>query len=239
MGSGSSRLTLLVQARHLASTGYHRFTSRLRYGRLAKYLRYSHRIPGWTRGEEAIALAHAAYGLQTDAVLVEVGSFLGSGTVLLAGARYLRGSGTVHCIDPFDGSGDAFSRPHYDTIKRTLPVTLREQFEENVRQAGVNTRVQVHQGTAGSVAANWKTPIDLLFLDGDQSPEGARLSFDVWSPFLKVGGIIAAHNSSDAQYAHGHDGYRRVVKEKIRPPEYDGVHCIGTTTFAIKRVAAA
>src|SRR5262245_15058433 len=31
--------------------------------------------------------------------------FFGSGTVLMAGEHYLRGRGTVHCIDPFDGSG--------------------------------------------------------------------------------------------------------------------------------------
>jgi predicted O-methyltransferase YrrM len=238
MRAGVSRYfqSLPGRARHLAAAGYGPVRDRLRHGRLAKYLRRSQRIPGWTRGDEAVALARAAYELSDGAVLVEIGSFLGCGTVLMAGARRLRGSGKVHCIDPFDGSGDAFSRPHYDTIGRSLPRTLREQFEENLRQAGVRECVEVHVGTATSVGASWKAPIDLLFLDGDQSPEGARLSFEIWSPFLKVGGIIALHNSSDHAYAAGHDGHRRVVVERIRPPEYDGVYCVGTTTFATKRV---
>jgi predicted O-methyltransferase YrrM len=183
-----------------------------------------------------VALARVAYGLRPNATLVEVGSFLGSGTILMAGARHLRGSGKVHCIDPFDSSGDVFSKPHYEAIGRSIPRSLREQFEENLRNAGVSEYVEVHAGTAASVGANWGAPIDLLFLDGDQSPEGARLSFDVWSPFLKPGGIIALHNSSDHEYADGHDGYRRVVLEKIRPPDYDNVYCVGTTTFATKKV---
>jgi predicted O-methyltransferase YrrM len=228
---------LLSRARRLNLVGYGGVADWIRYGRLARYLRYSQQVPGWTRGEEAVALARAAYNLEAGAVLVEVGSFLGSGTILLAGARRLRGSGTVHCIDPFDGSGDAFSRPHYDTIRRSLARTLREQFEANLRHAGLSAMIKVHPGTAGTVGEGWTVPIDLLFLDGDQSSRGARLSFDVWSPFLKAGGIIALHNSSDHAYAEGHDGYRRVVVEKIKPPEYEGVHCIGTTTFATKRPA--
>ena len=97
--------------------------------------------------------------------------------------------------------------------------------------------MKVHPGTAASIGATWKEPIDLLFLDGDQSPKGARLSFDVWSPFLKAGGIIALHNSADREYAAEHDGNRRVVVEKITLPEYDGAQCIGSTTFATKRAA--
>jgi MMP 1-O-methyltransferase len=227
----------LGRARRLPRSAYHRVVNRVRYGRIAKYLRYSQRIEGWTRGEEAVALARAAYALPVDAVLVEIGSFLGSGTILMAGARRIRGNGMVHCVDPFDGSGDDFSRPYYENITKALARTQREQFEINVREAGLSALVKVHPGTAASIGATWKEPIDLLFLDGDQSPKGARLSFHVWSPFLKVGGIIAVHNSADREYAAEHDGYRRVVVEKIKLPEYDGARCIGTTTFATKRAA--
>jgi predicted O-methyltransferase YrrM len=76
-------------------------------GSLRPYVDRSEAIAGWARGDEAIELALAARSLPVGATIVEIGSFLGSSAVLLAGARKVAGSGMVHCVDPFDGSGDA------------------------------------------------------------------------------------------------------------------------------------
>jgi hypothetical protein len=84
--------------------------------RLEPYLRLSETVPGWTRGEEARELLRIGYSLSAGAVLVEIGSFFGASAILLAGSRQVRGSGLVHCIDPFDCSGDSFSVPHYRRI---------------------------------------------------------------------------------------------------------------------------
>jgi hypothetical protein len=82
---------------------------------LARYLRISEQIPGWIPGEETAALALTALSLSGQSVIVQIGTFFGSATVLLAGARKLRGSGLVHCVDPFDCSGDDFSVPPLQT----------------------------------------------------------------------------------------------------------------------------
>src|SRR5215470_8068277 len=74
---------------------------------LEKYFRSSEAIPGWTRGDEAYELARVCFTPPADAHIVAIGAFLDSGTILLAGARHLPGSGLVHCVDPFDCSGDA------------------------------------------------------------------------------------------------------------------------------------
>src|SRR5215468_6466626 len=79
-------------------------------------LRHSETIPGWTRGEEARELLWISYSLAAGAIIVEIGSFFGSGTILLAGPRRICGSGLVHCVDPFDCTGDSFSVPHYQRI---------------------------------------------------------------------------------------------------------------------------
>ncbi len=84
----------------------------------------------------------------------------------------------------------------------------------------IDRYVEVHEGTAASVAAGWAIPIDMLFLDGDQSPDGARLAYDVWAPFLKIGGIIALHNSTQRKYAPGHDGHHLLAVHVVRPPQY-------------------
>ncbi len=201
---------------------------------LQDYLSFSAKIPGWTRGEEALALAHASYLLGDGALIVEIGSFLGSGTVLLAGPRRLCGSGMVHCVDPFDASGDAFSAKEYERILSGADRTQRQIFDRFLGDAGLADWVTVHQGGAREIAAGWSAPIDLLFLDGDQSVRGARELFECWIPFLKPGGIVAVHNSNPRDYIIDHDGYRRVAVEEIHPPGFITVTLVGTTTFARK-----
>src|SRR5205085_3677478 len=160
------------------------------------YLRLSETVPGWTRGCEARELWRVCYSLPLGATIVEIGSFLGSGTILLAGACRTRGSGLVHCVDPFDGRGDSFSVPYYQTILAELGTgSLRTQFESNVRECGLAPWVRIHSGPAQHVGRSWTTPIDLIFFDGDQSPAGVRMAYGVWIPFLKIGGVIALHNS--------------------------------------------
>jgi len=208
-----------------------------RYGPLGTYISWSRRITTWRHGAEAVALAKASQSLPEDAVIVEIGSFLGASAVLLAGARKLAGSGRVHCVDPFDASGDAFSIPVYRRISDLLGVPLRQCFDDNIHHAGLSDWIDVHQGDAVTVAAAWQGSIDMLFLDGDQSYPGARAAYEAWSPFLRIGGIIAVHNSRTGVVHHeSHDGHMRVVIENIHPPFYDGVRCVGTTTFARKMI---
>ena len=202
---------------------------------LQDYIQISSMIPGWTRNEDAEELAHASFSLGGDPIVVEIGAFLGCCTVLLAGARSVRGSGKVHSVDPFDCSGEAFSVPHYRNIVASLgDGSLRDHFEANIRRAGLSHWVEVHQGRASEIAMTWERPIDLLLLDGDQSPYGARQAFDTWVPFLKPGGIIVLRNTRPREYAEGHDGHRLLVLEQIFPPRFTHVRLVGATTFARK-----
>jgi hypothetical protein len=208
---------------------------RSRFATLAAYIKLSETIPGWTRGAEADALARLAYSLEGDAVIVEIGSFFGSSTVFLAGSRKLKGAGSVHCVDPFDGSGDSYSVPHYEAIIGALSARCpREHFDANIRAAGLSDWVQVHPGRAEEIAAGWTAPIDLLILDGDQSPAGARAAYDNFSPWLKLGGVIALHNSDPREYGPEHDGHYLIAEEEIHPPRYLERHLVGSITFATK-----
>jgi MMP 1-O-methyltransferase len=200
---------------------------------LDPYLRLSEEIPGWIRGEQAQALALASFALPGIPVIVQIGSFFGSAAVLLAGARKAKGSGMVYCVDPFDCSGDEFSVPHY---KRMLAAAgggaLRDHFEQNLRRAGVDGWVTVLQGQAEEIAQRWATPIDMLALNGDQSPVGARAAYQCWSPFLKPGGTIALHNSAPEPHEESHSGHRRLVEEEIRAPAFADIRLVVATTFA-------
>jgi MMP 1-O-methyltransferase len=202
---------------------------------LDDYIHLSAGIPGWTRGEEARELARISFSLPAGANIVEIGAFLGASAILLAGPRRLRQSGVVHCVDPFDCSGDLFSIPYYQRILAEAGGgSLRELFERNIRKSGVGPWVQIHQGRAAEVARNWEVPIDLLYLDGDQSRAGAREAYEAWAQFLKPGGVIALHNSRPEHRVPDHDGHRWLVEEEITAPYFESMRLVRTTTFAIK-----
>jgi predicted O-methyltransferase YrrM len=209
---------------------------RIRWGRVGWYVARSRRIQGWVRNVEAVALAQASYQLPADAVIVEVGSFLGCSAVLLAGARKLRGSGRLHCIDPFDASGDAFSVPVYRAIARRGRRSLRRRFERNITRAGLADWVHVHQGLSSDIVRTWSEPIDLLFLDGDHAHPAARRTFDEWRPFLKPGAIVAIHNSSRGYRRENHDGSARLGEYVADSPEFEEVSFVDSLTFARIRI---
>jgi predicted O-methyltransferase YrrM len=211
-----------------------RLIYRVAFGPFGPYLAYSWPIPGWLGRNEGLVLAQRCYDLPPNAVIVEIGSFLGKSAVMFAGARRLQGSGVVHCIDPFDASGDAFSVPVYQAIAGKSGLSLRQRFDANIARAGLTDWIRVHQGTAASVATGWAQPIDLLFLDGDHSPEGAQLAYRLWMPFLKVGGIIALHNSTERVYDPSHEGTRLLAQNTIRPPQYGEIVSVDVTTVARK-----
>lgn len=204
--------------------------------RLPIYLKLSERVAGWTRGAEADALIRAAYRLPDHAVIVEIGSFLGSGSILLAGARKLRRSGQLHCVDPFDASGDTFSVPEYERILGHYSGASQiEMFLANVRKAGVANWLSVHRGQAEQIGSSWNVPIDMLFMDGDQSPEGVAAAFESWSPWLKPNAVLALHNSDERVYAEGHDGHYVLRERLLASKGYSLLEEVGSTTFLLKR----
>jgi predicted O-methyltransferase YrrM len=142
----------------------------------------------------------------------------------------------VHCVDSFTASGDAFSVPIYTTIAQSLDAPLRTCFDRNITRAGLTEWVRVHEMMAADAVRSWHGPIDMLYLDGDQSREGARETYVDWSPFLRVGGVLAINNSTEATpREQGHDGPLLVVREFVHWPEYENIRSVQTLTLAIKR----
>ena len=192
-------------------------------------------IPGWIVPPATREVAIASYKLPENPTIVEVGAFMGRSTALLAGARRLRGSGVVHAIDPFDCSGDGFSISHYeDLLKASGARTLEEAFRSNMRRLGLENVVEVYTGTSSEVVANWTRQIDLLLLDGDQTPHVQRRSYELWIPFLKSGGTFIMHNVGEREYAEGHDGSYLLAKDEILPPRFSAKRIVQYSLFAIK-----
>lgn len=47
--------------------------------------------------------------------------------------------------------------------------------------------------------------IDFLFIDGDHTKEGVKQDFDMYSPFVKKGGIVAFHDVVISEHHHSRD----------------------------------
>ena len=109
---------------------------------------------------------------------------------------------------------------------------MRDHFEANLRNANLSDWVEIRQGKAVDVARTWNSPIDLLLLDGEQSPDEAESAYRAWIPFLRNGGSIVVHNSAPGDYAHGHNGNRLVALWHLVAPKFVNIRLVAYTTFA-------
>jgi predicted O-methyltransferase YrrM len=159
--------------------------------------------------EEARALAELARDAR---VAVEIGVYEGSSALVLIEA--MRSGSELHLIDPFlDESGWALPAGWGATEAATRRVVARA-----VRR-GDGPRVCWHVARSQEVGRRWATPVDLVFVDGDHSPEGCREDWDVWSAQVGAGGVVAFHDArADRPGGSGSPGPTAVVNELFHGP---------------------
>ncbi len=97
---------------------------------------------------------------------------------MLAAACRKRSDGRVYCVDPFDGSGDDYSRPTYNVILGRLVQSQRDCIDANIGVAGLSQWIEVRRGTSQEIARDRSSGIDLLFLAGDHSIPGVRIAYE-------------------------------------------------------------
>ena len=94
-------------------------------------------VPGWFEDDEAWALHEVVRNHPSSSAsgptVVEIGSWHGRSTVVIARALQARGSGVVYAIDPHAGTAIHEATGVTDTY---------EAFSANVRNAGVSDHVR-------------------------------------------------------------------------------------------------
>ena len=132
--------------------------------------------------------------------LVEIGVFEGSSACILK--KHMHPEGVLWLIDPFiqDSMNSAIQARKWITklnLYFTTPFSKKVIFIEKKSQD-----------------VPFCFPIDFLFIDGDHSIKGTFEDWEKYSPFLKSGGIVALHDSSDFSYhcefAKGHPGPKKL-----------------------------
>ncbi|MGV9909313.1 class I SAM-dependent methyltransferase [Streptomyces tendae] len=146
-------------------------------------------------GRALYAAAVEAGGLGLP--LLEVGTYCGRSTVLLADAARRAGV-TALTVDHHRGSEE--QQPGWDyhdpeTVDPELGVmdTL-PTFRRTLHRAGLEEHVVALVGRSPQVAALWNSPLGLVFVDGGHTDEHANADYEGWAPHVADGGLLIIHD---------------------------------------------
>ncbi len=118
--------------------------------------------------------------------VVEVGSYCGRGTVVLASVvKVVRPAARVWSVDLHDGKLGTADR--FVAVGPSL-----EKLKANVVAAGVTDVVEIVRAAAPQVP--WQEPIALLLIDGLHDHASVARDFSHFEPWLADGGYAAFHD---------------------------------------------
>ncbi|MET7766398.1 class I SAM-dependent methyltransferase [Streptomyces sp. NPDC005393] len=149
--------------------------------------------------DEGLALYAAARGVAAGLglPLLEVGTYCGRSTILLADAA--RAAGTVAVtVDHHRGSEEQQPGWEYHDPDVVDPEIGRMDtlptFRRTLHQAGLEDHVIAVVGRSPQVAAVWGRPVGLVFIDGGHTDEHASGDYEGWAPHVAPGGLLVIHD---------------------------------------------
>ena len=167
--------------------------------------------PGYLLQNEAQFLGLLAACIPAKGLIVEIGSFKGRSTVMLASVAAHYGLGPVVSIDPHNFNLSVAEGPSPNDAASTF-----EEFQNSLKLAGVAGDVEVHHAFSKEVSATWSRPIRLLWIDGDHSYRGAKDDFEGFSSHLNPLGVVAIHDTLNVFPGH----IRVFVEDILRSDSY-------------------
>lgn len=160
-------------------------------------------IEGYLTPREARFLCLLAVVATTSGDVLEIGSYKGKSTVVLAkSVRFAGGDGIV-AVDPL-------SLPSSTDPNMRDKCALPEQFRKTLVEHDVDSIVEFHQMCSHELGRMWDRPLRLLWIDGDHTYPGAKADFQTFRRFLNPGAIVAFHD-----VLHGFDGPVRVFCDEL------------------------
>ncbi|MEO8967409.1 MAG: class I SAM-dependent methyltransferase [Solirubrobacteraceae bacterium] len=150
-------------------------------------------VEGWMTDAQARALWDAAEGLRPPGQIVEIGSFRGRSTIVLASAR--PDGVQMVAIDPHGGNdrGPQEYAPNAEVGDSDYSV-----FWENLHRTGVEDRVRHVREPSEAALGAVQGAIDLLYVDGAHRYVPARADIERYGERVPVGGAMLIHDSFNA-----------------------------------------
>lgn len=141
------------------------------------------KIVGYLFKEEGHVLHNLAVQIPENGIIVELGSFCGKSSRILAEVARDKKS-KLYCVDSFVPHFDGVPTPPEEALKSFTQHVLTP-FYDNVELIKLDTT---------EASRYFKKQIDFIFIDADHSLDGVRLDCEHWLPMLKSGGVVAFHD---------------------------------------------
>jgi predicted O-methyltransferase YrrM len=147
-------------------------------------------VEGWLTAEQAAVLAASAAACPADGTIVEIGSFRGLSTIVLA-ANAPNGA-VVVAIDPHAGNDRG---PQQIQGEADEGQADHEAFLANIDAAGVRDRVRHVRRPSQDAHGEVEGEVDLLYIDGAHRYQPARDDIRDWGARVRDGGTLLIHDS--------------------------------------------
>jgi MMP 1-O-methyltransferase len=163
----------------------------------ADWLDHARAAKGFMPEDEGMLLHRYARERLPHGPVLEVGTYCGKSAIYL-GAAAREVGGTVVTVDHHRGSEENQAGwEHHDPtlvdpelgLMDTLPV-----FRATLARAGLEQYVVAVVGQSTTVAALWRTPLSMLFIDGGHAEVHAQNDYTGWARWVMPGGLLAIHD---------------------------------------------
>lgn len=147
-------------------------------------------VEGWMSPDQAERLYRAAAATRRGEQVVEIGSFRGRSTIVLASA-VPEGVGVV-AVDPHAGNDRGPQEIEGYAIQAAGD---HEVFNANLAAAGVADRVRHVRAFSSAAHTSVEGHIDVLYIDGAHRYAPARQDIVEWGARVTPGGTMLIHDS--------------------------------------------
>ena len=163
--------------------------------------------------------------------VLEVGSYCGTSAIWLGGAAREVG-GTVVTVDHHRGSEENQAGwEHHDPSlvdpedgrMDTLPFLRRA-----IGRAGLEDQVVAVVGHSHTVAALWRAPLALLFIDGGHGERPAREDYHGWAPWVAHQGLLVIHDVFPDPALGGRPPYEQIYLPALATGQFEEVEALGS-----------
>jgi predicted O-methyltransferase YrrM len=147
-------------------------------------------VPGWLRSEQAKRLWDVAARVPQGGQIVEIGSYQGRSTIVLA--RAAPETVSVFSIDPHAGNDRS------PGVRKGSPEEGQRDhvaFQENLRSRGLTGCVRHLRKPSQTAHEDVKGDIDFLFVDGSHRYREALDDLRRWGMRVRDGGTMCVHDT--------------------------------------------
>jgi len=153
----------------------------------------------------------------------EIGRFKGGSTLIFAAA--------------LPEGAELWSYDLHVALRPDLPgEELDRELRAALQRYGLDRKVHLLVGDSRTVDPP-PAPLELLFVDGDHTYEGARADYERWRELVRPRGHLLFHDAVDTgRYGNVYPGVARLVGEiDARDPDFERVPGAGTIAHFVRR----